>query len=94
MGHITGEMKVAEVIRTCPATVEVFLARGCPDMRRGFFNLMARLMSVRSAARMHKLDLASLLEDLNKVANDATRREQSLPRVRVPDAQPSDPADR
>jgi hypothetical protein len=56
--------------------VEVFLGRGCPDMRRGFFNLMARLMSVRSAARMHKLELAPLLEDLNKVAHGATRRKQ------------------
>lgn len=76
MEGITGDMKVAEVIRRCPAAVEVFLARGCPDMRRGFFNVMARLMSVRSAARMHKLELAPLLEDLNKVAHAATRREQ------------------
>ena len=76
MEDITGDMKVAEVIRRCPAAVEVFLARGCPDMRRGFFNVMARLMSVRSAARMHKLALAPLLEDLNKVAHAATRRKQ------------------
>jgi hypothetical protein len=76
MEQITGDTKVAEVIRHWPATVEVFLGRGCPDMRRGFFNLMARLMSVRSAARMHKLELAPLLEDLNKVAHGATRREQ------------------
>jgi hypothetical protein len=26
-------------------------------MRRGFFNVMARVMSVRNAARIHKLDL-------------------------------------
>lgn len=76
MEDITGDMKVAEVIRRCPAAVEVFVARGCPDMRRGFFNVMARLMSVRSAARMHKLELAPLLEDLNKVAHATTRREQ------------------
>jgi hypothetical protein len=76
MEEITGDMKVAEVIRRCPATVEVFLARGCPDMRSGFFNLMARVMSVRSAARMHKLELAPLLEDLNRVAHATTRREQ------------------
>lgn len=72
MEQITGDMKVAEVIRRCPATVEVFLGRGCPDMRRGFFKLMARLMSVRSAARMHKLELTPLLEDLNKAARGAT----------------------
>jgi hypothetical protein len=65
---ITGHMKVADVIRRYPATVHVFLARGCPDMRAGFFSLMARLMSIRNAARMHKLELQSLLEDLNKAA--------------------------
>ena len=68
MRPITGDMKVAEILRECPATVQVFLARGCPDMRSGFFHFMARFMSVRNAARMHKLDLGSLLEDLNKAA--------------------------
>ena len=76
MEDITGDMKVAELLRRCPATVEVFLGRGCPDMRRGFFNFMARLMSVRNAARIHKIDLEPLLADLNKVAQDATRRQQ------------------
>ena len=75
MEDITGDMKVAELMRRCPATVEVFLGRGCPDMRRGFFNFMARLMSVRNAARIHKIDLGPLLADLNKVAQDATRRQ-------------------
>jgi Domain of unknown function (DUF1858) len=76
MQDITGDMKVAEVIRRCPSAAEVFLARGCPDMRRGFFNVMARLMSVRSAARMHKLELQPLLDDLNRVAHAAPRQEQ------------------
>jgi hypothetical protein len=75
MEVITGDMKVAEVLRRCPETVDIFLGRGCPDMRRGFFNLMARLMSVRNAARMHKLELAPLLAELNKVAQGATRHE-------------------
>ena len=68
MAQIDGDMKVAEVIRRWPATTEVFLARGCPDMRRGFFSFMAKLMSVRAAARMHKLQLGALLDDLNKAA--------------------------
>ncbi len=76
MEEITGDMKVAEVIQRCPVTVDVFLVRGCPDMRRGFFSLMARLMSVRSAARIHKIELGPLLEDLNKVARGATGRQQ------------------
>jgi hypothetical protein len=75
MEVITGDMKVAEVLRRCPETVDVFLGRGCPDMRRGFFNLMARLMSVRNAARMHKLELVPLLGELNKVAQGAARQE-------------------
>lgn len=74
MEKITGDMKVAEIIECCPGTVDVFLSRGCPDMRRGFFNLMARLMSVRSAARMHKIELGPLLEDLNKAVRDVTDR--------------------
>jgi hypothetical protein len=65
---ITADLKVAEVIRRCPAAVDVFRSRGCPDMRRGFFSVMARIMSVRSAARIHKIALGPLLEDLNKVA--------------------------
>jgi hypothetical protein len=76
MNQITGNMKVAEVIRSCPAAAEVFLSRGCPDMRRGFFNLMARVMSVRNAARIHKIELGPLLEDLNKAAHGVANRRQ------------------
>jgi hypothetical protein len=75
MEDITGDMKVADVLRRCPETLDVFLDRGCPDMRRGLFSLMARLMSVRNAARIHKLDLGPLLRDLNKVAQGAGRRQ-------------------
>ena len=74
MEDITGDMKVAEVLRRCPETVEVFLHRGCPDMRRGFFGFMARLMSVRNAARIHKIELGPLLADLNNVAQGIARR--------------------
>jgi hypothetical protein len=74
MEDITADMKVAQVLRLYPRTLEVFLGRGCPDMRRGFFNFMARLMSVRSAARIHKIDLDPLIADLNRVARDAKPR--------------------
>jgi protocatechuate 3,4-dioxygenase beta subunit len=69
MKVITAEMKVAEVIRQWPETVETFFGRGCPDMRSGFFHIMAGLMSVRNAARMHRLELEPLLEDLNKAVD-------------------------
>ncbi len=74
MREISGNMKVAEVIRRCPATVEVFLGRGCPDMRRGFFSLMARLMSVKSAARVHRIPLDPLLDDLNKAVQSEEQK--------------------
>ncbi len=65
-------MKVAKVIQQCPEAAEVFLGQGCPDMRSGFFHMMARLMSVRNAARIHKIMLGPLLEDLNKAAQKET----------------------
>jgi Domain of unknown function (DUF1858) len=76
MQDITGDMKVADVLRRCPKAVDVFLGRGCPDMRRGFFSLMARLMSVRNAARIHKIELGPLLADLNKIAHRPAGRSQ------------------
>jgi hypothetical protein len=62
---ITSEMKVADVVRRWPETAEVFRARGCHDLPT---SVMARIMTVRSAARMEAIDLASLVEELNKVA--------------------------
>ncbi len=63
--RITADMKVAEVVKTYPETVEVFLKRGCPDMRKGVIKLMAKIMSVKGAARMHRIPLEELMRDLN-----------------------------
>lgn len=65
MDPITPDMKVAEVIDRHPQTVDVFLAHGCPDMRGGLFRYMARLMSVRNAARIHRIPLDELMAHLN-----------------------------
>ncbi len=62
---ITADMKVAEVVKKYPETVEVFLGKGCPDMRKGVVKLMAKIMSVKGAARMHRIPLEGLLRDLN-----------------------------
>ena len=72
MRTITADMKVAKVINQCPETVEVFLGRGCPDMSSGFFRMMSSLMSVQNAARIHKIELGPLLEDLNKAGQKET----------------------
>jgi len=65
MQTITGDMKMADVIRRWPHTAQVFRTRGCRDADAG---PLARLMTVRNVARMEGLDLALLLEDLNGAA--------------------------
>lgn len=63
---ITAEMKVSKVVKEHPETIEAFLGHGCPDMRKGIFPIMARVMSVRRAAWIHKIPLEELLRDLNE----------------------------
>ena len=71
MQEITGDMKLAEVIRRWPETAEVFRSRGCRDADAG---AMAPIMTVRSAARMEGIDLPPLLEVLNRAAVHAHTR--------------------
>jgi Domain of unknown function (DUF1858) len=63
--EITGDMKVGEVVRRWPQTAEVFRTKRCPDAENQF---TARIMTVRSVARMDGVDLASLLAELNRAA--------------------------
>ncbi len=65
---VTSEMKVSEVIERFPATHEVFRRYGCPDMSRAIVRLMCRVMSVKAAARVHRLPLDQFPRDLNAVA--------------------------
>jgi hypothetical protein len=65
---IAAEMKVSEAVKKYPETVEVFLRHGCPDMRKRVVKLMAKVMSVKRAARIHKIPLEELLQDLNAAA--------------------------
>ena len=65
MHKITGDLKVADVVRRWPETAQVFRARGCRDSDGGW---TARIMTVRNLARMEGIDLASLLADLNGAA--------------------------
>ena len=65
MHEITGDMKVADVIRRWPKTAQIFLSRGCQDADVGW---AARIMTVRSAARKAGIDLALLLAELNRTA--------------------------
>ena len=69
---ITGDMRVWTVIRRYPQTLEVLRRHGCPDMRKGIFALSARIMKIRWAARMHKIDADVLLRELNAAAMHTT----------------------
>ncbi|MDQ6680781.1 MAG: hypothetical protein M3Y67_07430 [Pseudomonadota bacterium] len=73
--RVTPRLTVATVLATYPDTVAVFRQHGCPDLRRGVFSLMCRIMSVRAAARVHRIPLDDLLRDLNAVAMRSGRNE-------------------
>jgi hypothetical protein len=71
MQKITGDMKVADVIRRWPNTAQIFRSKGCQDADVGW---AARVMTVRNAARKAGVDLASLLVELNTTASRAHTR--------------------
>ncbi len=73
---ITPNQKVAELLDRYPQTYQVFRKHGCPDMRDGFFSLMARIMSIRNAARIHRIPLDELIEDLEKATLPAKNEQQ------------------
>lgn len=64
MKSIDPNQKVGKLLENHPETYAVFKKYGCPDMRDGFFSIMARIMSIRNAARIHRISLNELLEDL------------------------------
>ena len=67
--RITPRMRVSSILSRWPTTRDVFRTHGCPDMRRGIFAITARIMPLRWAARMHKIDLEQLLRELNACAD-------------------------
>jgi hypothetical protein len=73
---ITPNQKVAELLDRHPQTYQVFRKYGCPDMRDGFFSLMARIMSIRNAARIHRIPLDDLMKDLKKVISVNAKNKQ------------------
>lgn len=70
MEEITPDTKVAHIVDSHPQAYRVFKKYGCPDMRQGFFSLMARIMSIRNAARIHQIPLDDLIEDLEEAVNN------------------------
>lgn len=64
MNSVDPDQKVAELMNDHPETYRIFRKHGCPDMRDGFFSLMARIMSIRNAAKIHRIPLDKLTADL------------------------------
>ena len=67
---VDAEMPVWEVYRRYPQTIDVFLGYGCPDIRRGAFPLLMRVVRLKWVARMHRVAVADLVRDLNDAAAD------------------------
>jgi hypothetical protein len=70
--QITADLRVAYVLRRWPDAYQVFCRFGCPDMRRGFFSVMARIMRLRWAARVHRIPIGELLDELNACVRPRT----------------------
>jgi hybrid cluster-associated redox disulfide protein len=63
---ITKEMTMAEIVRLYPRTLEVFNKYGmdCLECQ------LAEFEKLEYSAGMHKLDMETLLEELNKAAGE------------------------
>lgn len=64
--NIDPDRKVSEILEEYPESYQVLREYGCPDMKQGVFSMMSRIMSLRNAARIHRIPLDELLNDLEK----------------------------
>ncbi len=71
MKTINPKQKVFDLIEQHPQTFKVFSKHGCPDMRQGFYSFMARIMSIRNAARIHRIPIKELVNDLEESISEA-----------------------
>jgi len=62
VGRITGDMRIGDVVRNHPETVNVFLQHGLGCVGCA----IARFENVREGARAHGIDVDTLLKDLNQ----------------------------
>lgn len=66
MSKITKKMKIEQVIRDYPETIEVF-------SKYGFHCIgcvAASFESIEDGAKVHNIDIEKLVEELNKVIHD------------------------
>lgn len=70
---ISEDMRVWAVLQRYPQTIEVFRRHGCPDMRKGIFAVSAQIMKIKWAAKVHKIPVDKLLNDLNSAIKQEAR---------------------
>jgi hypothetical protein len=70
---IDSDMKVWDVIQDYPETYDVFQQVGCPDIRKGMFEISSHFMKLRAMAHAYHIDLEELLRSLN----EAVAREEA-----------------
>lgn len=64
---INGDMKVWDVIQDHPETYGVFRQFGCPDIRKGMFEVTSHFIKLRAMAHAQHIDLDGLLRSLNEM---------------------------
>jgi hybrid cluster-associated redox disulfide protein len=62
VGRITGDMRIGDVVREHPETVNVFLQHGLGCVGCA----IAHFENVREGAQAHGIDVDTLIEDLNQ----------------------------
>ena len=69
---ITGDMKLWDVIQDYPETYGVFRQFGCPDIRKGMFEVSSHFMKLHTLAHAYHIDLHKLLKSLNKAVAEGS----------------------
>jgi hypothetical protein len=67
---ISADMRVSETCAPARAPATCCAPTAAPTMRSGLFSVMARIMKLRWAARVHGLPLAKLLAALEALPAD------------------------
>jgi hypothetical protein len=56
---------VHEIIKNHPQTAKVFCKFGCPDMSKGIPKYMSKIMKLKWACKIHRVNADELIKELN-----------------------------
>jgi hypothetical protein len=57
---------VHEIIKNHPQTANIFCKHGCPDMSKGIPKYMSKIMKLKWACKIHRIEASELIQELNK----------------------------